>query len=118
MTLWFGLYTSDTELAELLYISIEAGPEVSAADYFQYFVLIKMSSKDVIMIILENLCVEVTSKWYINSVVEEEYVKIVKSRLHFSVLILILFSFFYFLFLEQQGLGLEVTGHTVTSVTI
>jgi len=31
-----------------------------------------MSSKDVIMIILENACVEVTSRWYINSVVEEE----------------------------------------------
>jgi len=31
-----------------------------------------MFSKDVIMIILENMCAEVTSKWYINSVVEEE----------------------------------------------
>jgi len=26
----------------------------------------------VIMIILENMCVEVTSRWYINSVVEEK----------------------------------------------
>jgi len=31
-----------------------------------------MSSKDVIMIVLENACAEVTSRWYINSVVEEE----------------------------------------------
>jgi len=31
-----------------------------------------MSSKDVIMIVLENACVEVASRWYINSVVEEE----------------------------------------------
>jgi len=31
-----------------------------------------MSGKDVIMIVLENMCVEVTSKWYINFVVEEE----------------------------------------------
>jgi len=31
-----------------------------------------MSSKDVIMIILENTYAEVTSRWYINSVVEEE----------------------------------------------
>jgi len=31
-----------------------------------------MSSKDVIMIVLENAYVEVTSRWYINSVVEEE----------------------------------------------
>jgi len=59
-----------------------------------------MSSEDVIMIILENACIEVTSKWYINSVVEEEYVKIIKSGLYFLVLILILFSFFIFQFLE------------------
>ena len=32
MTLWLGLHTSDTELAELLYISMEAGPEVFTAD--------------------------------------------------------------------------------------
>jgi len=31
-----------------------------------------MSGKDVIMIVLENVCVEVTSRWYINSIVEEE----------------------------------------------
>jgi len=31
-----------------------------------------MSSKDVIMIILENAYAEVTSRWYINSIVEEE----------------------------------------------
>jgi len=30
-----------------------------------------MSGKDVIMIVLENMCVEVTSRWYINSVVEK-----------------------------------------------
>jgi len=31
-----------------------------------------MSGKDVIMIVLENACVEITSRWYINSVIEEE----------------------------------------------
>jgi len=31
-----------------------------------------MLGKDVIMIVMENVCAEVTSKWYINSVVEEE----------------------------------------------
>ena len=31
-----------------------------------------MSGKDVTMIVLENACVEVTSRWYINSVVEKE----------------------------------------------
>jgi len=31
-----------------------------------------MSGKDVIMIVLENACAEVTSRWYINSVVKKE----------------------------------------------
>jgi len=31
-----------------------------------------MSGKNVIMIVLENAYAEVTSRWYINSVVEEE----------------------------------------------
>jgi len=31
-----------------------------------------MSNKDIIMIVLENACAEVTSRWYINSVVEEK----------------------------------------------
>jgi len=31
-----------------------------------------MSGKDVIMIVLENAYIEVTSRWYINFVVEEE----------------------------------------------
>jgi len=30
--LWLGLYTSDTGLAELLYISMEAGPGISMTD--------------------------------------------------------------------------------------
>jgi len=32
VTLWLGLYTSDTRLAELLYISMEAGPGISAVN--------------------------------------------------------------------------------------
>ena len=31
-----------------------------------------MSGKDVIMIILEDVCVEIISGWYIDSVVKEE----------------------------------------------
>jgi len=31
-----------------------------------------MSSKNVIMIILKNICVEVTSRWYIDFVAKEE----------------------------------------------
>jgi len=32
VTLWLRLHTSDTELAELLYISTEAGPRVSVVN--------------------------------------------------------------------------------------
>jgi len=32
VTLWLGLHTSDTELAELLYISMKAGPGVSTVN--------------------------------------------------------------------------------------
>ena len=32
MTLWFRSHTSDTELVELLYISMEARPGVSVVD--------------------------------------------------------------------------------------
>ena len=31
-----------------------------------------MSSKNVVMIILENICVKITSRWYIDSVVKKE----------------------------------------------
>ena len=31
-----------------------------------------MSGKDVVMIILENIYVEITNRWYINSVVKKE----------------------------------------------
>jgi len=30
--LWLGLYTSNIGLAELLYINMEAGPEISVAN--------------------------------------------------------------------------------------
>ena len=60
--LWLRLYTSNTGLAELLYISTEARLGISVANKFQYFVLTKVSSKDVIMLILENVCVKITSR--------------------------------------------------------
>ena len=70
--LWFRLYTSNTRLAELLYISIETVPEISIANKSQYFVLTKMFSKNMIMIILENMCIEITSRWYIDFVIKTE----------------------------------------------
>jgi len=51
---------------------VEAEPEISVADKFQYFVLTEVASKNVIMIILENIYVEITSRWYIDSVINVE----------------------------------------------
>ena len=70
--LWLRLHTSSTELTELLYISTEARPEIFMVNQFQYFVLIEMSSKNVIMIILENVCVKITSRQYIDFVIKME----------------------------------------------
>ena len=48
-----------------------------------------------------------------------DHVKFTNSRLSlFLVYFSFSFYFLIFLFLEQLGLGLEVIGHTVTSVTI
>ena len=66
----FGLFTSNTEFAELLYISIETRLEITMKNQFQYFVLTKVVSKNVIIIILENICIEITSRWYIDSVIK------------------------------------------------
>ena len=72
MTLWLRLHTSNTELVKLLYISTETGPGISTADEFQYFVLTKVSNKNIVMTILGNACMEMTSRWYINSVIKKE----------------------------------------------
>ena len=52
----FRLYINNMKLAELLYISVKTGLEITIANKFQYFVLIKVASKNVIMIILKNIC--------------------------------------------------------------
>ena len=62
MILWLSLYTSNTGLAELLYISIKARLGIFMENKFQYFILTEISSKDVIMVILENVCAEITSR--------------------------------------------------------
>ena len=60
--LWFRSHISDTGLTELLYISMKVRPEISVVDEFQCFVLTKVANKNVIMIILENIYVEITSR--------------------------------------------------------
>ena len=62
VTLKFGLYTNNIELTELFYISIEARLGITIVNKFQYFVLTKVASKNIIMIILENMCVKITSR--------------------------------------------------------
>ena len=62
MILRFGSHTSNIELAELLYISIKARPGITMANEFQYFILIKVASKNVIVIIPENTYAEITSR--------------------------------------------------------
>ena len=62
MTLRFGLYTSDTRLAELLYISIETKLGIAITNKFQYFILTKVANKNIIVIILENSCVKIISR--------------------------------------------------------
>ena len=58
----FGLYTSDTRLAELLYISIETKLGIAITNKFQYFILTKVANKNIIVIILENSCVKIISR--------------------------------------------------------
>ena len=72
VTLWLRLYISNIELAELLYISIKSKLGISVVNQFQCFVLTKVASQNVIMIILENIYVEITSRQYINFVVKME----------------------------------------------
>jgi len=50
------LHTSDIELAELLYISTKARPRITMANKFQYFILTKVASKNIVVIIPENMC--------------------------------------------------------------
>ena len=47
----FGSYTSNLRLTKLLYISIEARPEITIANKFQCFVLTKVTGKNIIIII-------------------------------------------------------------------
>ena len=60
--LWFRLYTNDTGLTKLLYINIKTGLEISVVNEFQCFILTEVTSKNMIMIILENTYINITSK--------------------------------------------------------
>jgi len=52
----FILHTSNIKLAELLYISIKTRPGITIANKFQCFILTKVASKNIIVIILEYIC--------------------------------------------------------------
>ena len=56
----------------MLYISIETGPGISTVNKFQCFILTKVSGKNIIMIILENMYVKITGRWFIDFVIKKE----------------------------------------------
>jgi len=62
ITLGLGSYTSDTRFIKFLYIQIDIGLGISMIDEFQYFVLPRVISKNMVMVILEYLDIEVISK--------------------------------------------------------
>ena len=68
MLLRFRLYKSDTELVELLYICVEAQLEIFVVNKFQCFVLTKVASQNMIIIILEYIYIDIArrSKGYID----------------------------------------------------
>ena len=62
ITLRFRLHTSNTGLIELFYISVKTWLKITTANEFQCFVLAEVASKNIIVIILKNICTEITSK--------------------------------------------------------
>jgi len=68
--LWFRSYINDIGLTKLLYISIETRLRIFTTNKFQCFVLTKVANKNIIIIILENAYTEITSRWYIGSVIK------------------------------------------------
>jgi len=58
--IWITYNTDNTGLVELLNIGLEIWPQISVVNEFQCFVLSKMTSKDVVMMILEDSHAEVT----------------------------------------------------------
>lgn len=62
ITLGLGSYTSDTEFIEFLYIQIDVRLGISMTDEFQHFVLSRVISKNIVMVILEYLGIEVISR--------------------------------------------------------
>jgi len=62
ITLELGSYTSDIEFIEFLYIQRDIGLGIFMTDEFQHFVLPTVISKNMIMMILEYLDIEVISR--------------------------------------------------------
>lgn len=56
-----GSYANNTKFIEFLYIQVDVGLSVSIINEFQYFILPKVTSKNVVMVILEYLGVKVIS---------------------------------------------------------
>jgi len=72
MILGLELYIGNMGFTKFLYIKVDVGPYISTTDEFQYFVLSEMIYKNIAMVILGYLYIEIISRWYIDSVVKEK----------------------------------------------
>lgn len=80
-----GSYANNTEFIEFLYIQVDVGLSVSIINEFQYFILPKVTSKNVVMVILEYLGVKVISGQHIDSVIKKKKTKKVNQLIIFRI---------------------------------
>ena len=85
MMLKLKSYANNTEFAEFLYIQVNVGLSVSIMDKFQYFILSKVTSKDVVIVILEYLGIKVISGWHIYSVIKKKKTRRVSQLMIFGI---------------------------------
>jgi len=78
-------YANNTEFTEFLYIQVDVGLSIFIIDKFQYFILSKVTSKDVVIVILEYLGVEVISGWHIDSVIKKKKTRRVSQLMIFGI---------------------------------
>ena len=81
MTLTLGLYVGNTEFVEFLYIQADVRPGIFIIDEFQYFILSKVTSENIVMIILEYSDVKIISRQYIDSVNKKRLKELVNQQL-------------------------------------
>jgi len=68
----FGSYTSNVRLIGVLNIYVYREPYIFIVDKLQYFILSEMFYKNMIMVVLKNMCIKVICKWYMDSIVYKQ----------------------------------------------